>query len=419
MHIAIIVDCYYPSSKSGAKLIHDLGVEMRQQGHHVTIITPSEHVTENLRVTYEEGLQVARIKTGKLKGTSKVVRAYREASLSAHLWRQGREFFRAQNCDLIIFYSPSIFFGALAAKLKALWRCPAYLILRDIFPQWAVDAGVLHKGLVYKFFRWKELAQYAAADVIGVQSPANLEYFTKQRWGQDYQLEVLYNWTTLDEPPLPAADYRRQLKLQDKVVFFYGGNIGVAQDMDNIVRLAASLQQERQVHFLLVGEGSEVARLKALVAAGNLKNIQLLPPIGQQEYLAMLSEFDVGLVSLDRRLRTQNFPGKILGYMSAAKPMLCSLNPGNDLKTMVEANEAGLCCDNGEDERLRQHALALTRDAGLRGRLGENARHLLKKNFSVAAIAGQILTHFTAAPAVHYADVKQPQMPVGATLKVS
>lgn len=417
MHIAIIVDCYYPSAKSGAKLIHDLGTELRQQGHQVTIITPSEHVTENLKVTCEEGLQVARIRTGKLKGTAKIIRAYREANLSAHLWRAGKEFFRAQRCDLIVFYSPSIFFGALVAKLKGLWKCPAYLILRDIFPQWALDAGVLHKGLVYRFFCWKELEQYAAADVIGVQSPANLQYFARQR-RQNYRLDVLYNWTTLEEP-LATSDYRRQLGLQNKVVFFYGGNIGVAQDMDNILRLATSLRQEQQIHFLLVGEGSEVTRLKLLIAAGKLKNIQILPPVGQAEYLAMLSEFDIGLVSLDRRLRTQNFPGKILGYMSAAKPMLCSLNPGNDLKQMVEEHEAGLCCDNGDDERLYQHALALAGDAGLRARLGANARQLLKKNFAVAAIAGQILTHFTATPMVHYADLKQPALPVGATLKAS
>lgn len=416
MHIAIIVDCYYPSAKSGAKLIHDLGTELHRQGHQVTIITPSEHVTESLKVTYEEGLQVARIRTGKLKGTAKITRAYREMSLSAHLWRAGKGFFRAQRCDLIIFYSPSIFFGALVTKLKKLWSCPAYLVLRDIFPQWAVDAGVLHKGLIYRFFRWKELEQYAAADVIGVQSPANLEYFAGQRRRQNYRLDVLYNWTTLEEPRA-IADYRRQLGLEDKVVFFYGGNIGVAQDMDNILRLADRLRQQPQLHFLLVGEGSEVARLKSVIAASNLTNIQILPPVGQAEYLAMLSEFDIGLVSLDRRLRTQNFPGKILGYMSAAKPMLCSLNPGNDLKLMLEEHEAGLCCDNGDDERLYQHALALAGDARLRARLGANARRLLKKNFSVAATAAQILTHFTVTPMVHYADLKQPPVPMGATLK--
>jgi glycosyltransferase involved in cell wall biosynthesis len=196
---------------------------------------------------------IARIKTGQIKGAGRVLRCYREATLSATLWQKGKGFFQKHPCDLIIYYSPSIFFGSLVRKLKALWGCPAYLILRDIFPQWAVDMGILRKGLIHRFFRIKELEQYAAADLIGVQSPANLEYFRRELPHQPYQLEVLYNWTTLDSVTAHHSNYRVRLGLQEKIVFFYGGNIGVAQDMNNILRLARSLQNNPRVAFLLVG----------------------------------------------------------------------------------------------------------------------------------------------------------------------
>lgn len=416
MRISIIVDCYYPHSTASAKLVHDLGVELNNQGHSVTVITPNCQNAEDLQLSVESELLVARIKTGKLKGVNRVSRAIREVRLSETMWRKGKQFFRDHPCDLIIFYSPSIFFGPLVKRLKSLWKCPAYLILRDIFPQWAVDAGVMKKGLAYKFFRLKELEQYSAADVIGVQSPANLEYFAQSLPNKRYELEVVHNWTTLDKQEFVPSNYREQLGMQGKVVFFYGGNIGVAQDIDNIIRLAVALEAEPHIEFLLVGDGSEVERLKALIDEKALTNIRILPPVGQQEYLAMLSEFDVGLVSLDKRLQTQNFPGKILGYMYFSKPMLCSVNPGNDLKTMVERSEAGLCSLNGEDEELRLNALRLANDAELRQRIGQNARQLLERDFAVSMVARRILSHFKASPRLHYAGAEKPMAPATATL---
>jgi len=133
----------------------------------------------------------------------------------------------------------------------------------------------------------------------------------------------------------------------------------------------------------------------------------------------MLAEFDIGLMSLDRRLKTQNFPGKLLGYMSCAKPLLCSVNPGNDLKPMVERHEAGLCSVNGDDERFAANARALARDELLRRRLGRNSRQLLDRYFSVASVAAQILAHFTEAPAFEYAVEMGRELKVGVSLKAS
>jgi glycosyltransferase involved in cell wall biosynthesis len=108
----------------------------------------------------------------------------------------------------------------------------------------------------------------------------------------------------------------------------------------------------------------------------------------------MLSEFDVGLISLDRNLKTQNFPGKMLGYMYHSMPILASINPGNDLKEILEGRQAGLVCINGEDDLLAAHAHRLVRDEGYRRLLGKNARALLESTFSVSKAAGQILSHF-------------------------
>lgn len=398
MRVLILVDCYLPSPKSGAKLIHDLAEEFVRQGHETIVVTPDETLRARRRATSEDGITVVRVGSGRIKGAGKVIRAINEIRLSSIVWRACRDFFRETPCDLVVYYSPTIFFGALVRKLKQLWRCRTYLILMDIFPQWAVEAGVLREGsLPHRYFRRKEIQQYTVADAIGVQTPGNLEYFRRMGLSGRLHLEVLWPWSALHEGIIPRTDHRRRLGLEGKVVFFYGGNLGVAQDMDNLVRLAESLRTESDIHFVLMGSGSEVPRLNRVVRERGLGNISVLPPVGQGEYLGVLSEFDVGMVSLGHGLKTQNVPGKMLGYLEGAMPVLASINPGNDLKTLIEENDIGFVSINGESELFREHALSLARDPELRRRLGKNGRQLLEESFSTRRAALQILGHLSVA----------------------
>ncbi len=393
MRILLLVDCYLPSTKSSAKLVHDLADELARRGHAVTVAAPDDTLAKRYVLTDEQGVTVLRVRTGRIKGASKLVRALNEYRLSGVMWRAARHHFRAQPAELIVFYSPTIFFAPLVERLRRLWGAASYLILRDIFPQWAVDAGVLRPGsLPYRVFRRMELRQYAAADVIGVQSPANLAYFEAGHTRVEAPREVLFNWTPLQEP-VERPGLRERLGLVGKVVYFYGGNIGVAQDMDNLIRLARAMRDRPEAHFLFVGEGSEVPRLRALVEREGLANVTLHPALPQAQYLGAVGECDVGLISLDRQLKTHNFPGKLLSYMYHGLPVLASINPGNDLQQVVEAAEAGLVAINGDDETLRRHAEALADDAALRARLGANSRRLLESTFSVHAAADRILSH--------------------------
>ena len=393
MRVLILVDCYLPSQKSGAKLIHDLGIEFRRLDNDVTILTPSDQIDQNFEISIEDGLRVARVKTPRIKGASKPIRGLNEARLSSLVWQRAGRFLKENPSDLIVFYSPTIFWGALVRRLKCLWHCPAYLILRDIFPQWALEAGVLRPGLIYEYFRRKETDQYDNADVIGVQSPGDLAYFANNFADRDYRLDVLHNWTAKRENGLPKTDYRTRLGLQNKVVFFYGGSLGVAQDVDNIIRLASGLADHKDIRFLLVGSGTEVPRMQKVIAQKALKNVLLLLPIEQREYLAMVGEFDVGLITLDRRLTNHNIPGKLLAYLYWGIPVLASINPGNDLFKLIKENVAGICVENGKDQEFRDAAIKLSSDRPLRRLMGQSALSLLETTFSADRAARQILAH--------------------------
>ncbi|PKN82314.1 MAG: glycosyltransferase WbuB [Deltaproteobacteria bacterium HGW-Deltaproteobacteria-1] len=283
MRILLLVVYYLPSTMSSAKLIHDLASEFHRLGHDPVVVAPDESISDDTEVTRDNGIAVLRVRTGKIKTASRVLRGFNEARLSALIWEKGKRFFKDNPCDLIVYYSPTIFFGSLVKRLKKLYRCPSYLILRDIFPQWAVDAGVLKEGLAYRYFKLKESQNYRAADIIGVQSPANLNYFKENGLDRQYRTELLYNWAALKEDNIQPGNYRERMGLQGKVVFFYGGNLGVAQDMDNIIRLAKNIKNEQNVHFLLVGDGSEKSRLSSDIISSQITNVTIHDAVGQQE----------------------------------------------------------------------------------------------------------------------------------------
>ena len=383
-----------PSTKSSAKLMYDLGQDLLLKGHEVSIITVCEDIDEKIQISIEDGVNVVRVKSGKIDGANRYIRALNEFRLSSNIWKNGKDFFNNNTCDLVIWYSPSIFFGSLIKKIKMKNICFSYLILRDIFPQWALDTGILKKGIIFNFFKKVEIVQYENADIIGVQSPDNLLYFKNSNLYDKYKIEVLYNWTSLVNTENLKTDFRLKLGLQNKVVFFYGGNIGQAQDLQNIIRLASRIQNETSAHFLIVGDGTESIKLKKIISELQLKNISILKSVDQSTYFAMLSEFDVGLISLERNFRTSNFPGKMLGYMQYSKPILASINPGNDLKKILLDNNAGLVSINGDDDLLVKNCLYLIQNPDARNKIGNNGYNLLKNIFSVNKASSQILGHF-------------------------
>lgn len=391
MNILLIVDDYVPhSTKVAAKMMHELACEFIRLGHSVSVLTPNNS-NEPSAICTLDNVQIYSFTSGKIKNASKIVRAANETLLSFRAWSSFKHELSATRFDAIVYFSPSIFFGYLVKKLKKLWKAPSYLILRDFFPQWVIDNGMLKADSpITKYFRFFERINYEAADAIGIQPPKNLEWFAKTN-GMETKLKLLYNWAADDPVSDVPNTYRQKLGLEGKVVFFYGGNIGRAQDMMNIVRLADSLRNEPQAHFLIIGSGDEVELVRNAIDDYPLPNTTLLPSVSQDEFKQILAEFDIGLFSLHRDHTTHNIPGKLLGYMVQQKPILGSVNPDNDLKPIVETAQAGYITVNGDDKNFHANARKLLHDEKLRRAMGENAHKLLHQTFSVEAAAQSIL----------------------------
>lgn len=391
MKILLIVDDYLPHSfKVAAKMMHELALEFKRQGHEITVLIPKTEQDLDLCETQLDGIKVLSFKSGNFKNTSKIKRAINETRFSFKGWRLTKTFFKENPHDAIVYYSPSIFWGGIVGKLKELWNVPSYLILRDLFPQWAVDNGLLSKNsLRYLYFEYFESINYRNADYIGVMSPSSKSFF-KEKKEVFKKCEILYNWSKIEEVPLALGKHKIKLGLIDKIVFFYGGNIGHAQNMMNLVKLSMRFRGNSKVHFLFVGQGDEFDLVANTIKKEKLENLTLLPPVNQEIYSEMLNDFDIGLFSLHPNHTTDNFPGKLLGYMSYCKPILGSVNAGNDLKAVINNDKAGFISDTGEDDILYQNALKLVESQKLRTQVGHNGKKLLRKSFSVEEACNQI-----------------------------
>ena len=390
MKICMIVDDYMPSSiKVAAKMMHELACELVNQGHEVSVLTPDTSVS-SLSVEKLDGVNVYRFHSGEIKNVGKVKRAINETLLSWNAWKNSKDILKNNPHDLIVYYSPTIFFGPFIYMLKKQWNVKSYLVLRDFFPQWTIDNKILkrHSPVTY-YFKFFERINYAVADTIGVMSEKNLEWF-KNYYKTNKPLEVLYNWADLQMFEKENDRYRKKLGLEDKIVYFYGGNLGHAQDMMNIVKLAVNMKDEKKAHFVLVGAGDEYELIQKSIIEKNINNITLLPSVNQDEFKQMLAEFDIGLFTLNKNHKTHNFPGKLLGYMVQEMPILGSINHNNDLKNTLEEFNAGLVSVNGNDNLFYENARKLL-DKNLRKNMGLNAKKLLIDKFSVESAAKQII----------------------------
>ncbi|EOZ4667535.1 glycosyltransferase family 4 protein [Proteus mirabilis] len=396
MRLALIIDDYLPhSTRIGAKMFHELALELQSLGHNITVITPAENQQYSLYVDNLDGITVWRFKNGPIKNVKRISRAINETLLSYNAWKAIKHLVNKDSFDGIIYYSPSIFWGKLVNNLKKKCQCPSYLILRDLFPQWVVDAGMLKSGsLIEKYFRFFEQYSYKQASIIGLMSKKNLDFFYTHKNNKYYKCEVLRNWANTSEIPIKKEGYtsiRTSLNLQNKTIFFYGGNIGHAQDMENLMRLVKKMSIYPDAHFLFIGQGDEVDLINSLANKWNLSNFSYLPSVNQNEFKLILKEIDIGLFSLAAHHSAHNFPGKLLGYMANNIPILGSVNVGNDLLDLINHENAGFVHINGEDDDLFESAKKLYLDITLRKKCGHDAYKLLCKEFAVTSIASTLI----------------------------
>ena len=389
MRIALIADAFPPLRTSGAIQLRDLSMEFVRQGDEATVLVPSPGLTVPGQVESWNGVRVIRLRSPRTKDIGYGRRTLGELLMPYFMLRNLRRIGLAyERWDGVVWYSPTIFLGPLAGALKKASACRGYLIVRDIFPEWAVNMGLMGRGLPYLFFKTVEHHQYSVADTIGVQSPSNLAYF--DRWNRnDRCVEVLQNWLAR------ATDCGCSIRVAEtplagRKILVYAGNMGVAQGMGVLLDLAERMSHRRDIGFLFVGRGSDAQRLRVDAAERGLDNVLFFDEIDPTEIPGLYAQCHVGLVALDPRHKTHNIPGKFLSYMQSGLPVLASVNSGNDLIRMIEDEQVGSACTSGAATDLGRQAEALVEQIGQDTDIGSRCLQLAQRLFSPESAVQQI-----------------------------
>jgi glycosyltransferase involved in cell wall biosynthesis len=357
--IALIADAFPPIRTSCAVQLRDLSLELVKQGHQPIVIIPSFELTQPWSSEDFQGVQVLRLKAPKTKDINYVRRTIGEFLMPFVMLRNFRKSpFAAVKWDGVVWYSPTIFLGPFSKALKKMGGVRSYLILRDIFPEWAVNMGLMGRGLPYRFFKAVEDFQYSVADVIGVQTPANVAYFDSWKSQHNGRVEVLQNWLA-DAPNVGCSISVAASPLVGRTIFVYAGNMGVAQGMGVLLELAERLHSRKDIGFVFVGRGSDAQRLRLVAENRGLDNVVFFDEIDPTEIPGLYAQCHVGIVALDPRHKTHNIPGKFLSYMQAGLPVLASINPGNDLEEMINYEGVGRVCTDHSAVTMQRLAIDL------------------------------------------------------------
>ena len=394
MRIALIADTFPPLRTSGAVQLRDLSHEFVRQGHALTVLLPAADLSSPWLLEDFDGVQVLRLRAPKTKDINYVSRTINEFLMPFAMRRNLRKSPLAQQrWEGVVWYAPSIFHGPLANALKKASACKGYLIIRDIFPDWAVDMGLMGRGLPYKFFKAIANYQYSVADVIGIQTQGNQAYFADR---PGCKVEVLQNWLA-DAPNVGCSISVASGKLAGRTIFVYAGNMGVAQGMGVLLNLAQSLLPRTDIGFVFVGRGSDAQRLRADATKRGLVNVVFFDEIDPAEISGLYAQCHIGIVALDPRHKTHNIPGKFLSYMQAGLPVLASINRGNDLEGLILHEGVGRVCTDQSVETLQRLALELVdevaAESGSAGNVAVSVRckALSAKLFSPTAAVKQIV----------------------------
>lgn len=332
----------------------DLLREFVKQGHAIYAITPVERrKKQSTRLIRAEKATILKLRIGNTQKTNIIEKGLSTISIEPQFIRGIKKYFSNIKFDLILYTTPPITLCRAIEYVEKRDNAKSYLMLKDIFPQNAVDIGMLSvdgwKGILYKYFRNKEKKLYQISDYIGCMSQANVDYVLKNNPELiPEKVEICPNSIEVTDKSVDVREREAIRKKYDipleRKVFIYGGNLGRPQGIDFLIECLNSQKDNRNVFFLIVGDGTEYGKIYKYVAEKRPENVKLMNRLPKEDYDTMVAACDVGMIFLDHRFTIPNFPSRLLSYMQAKIPILACTDVNTDLgKTIVDGGFGWWC----------------------------------------------------------------------------
>ena len=384
---------------------HDIYADLLRQyigqGHTVYIVSPIEHKTncQNHLIIQEKQVFILKVNTGKIQKNNIIRKGINTVLLEKRFLSAIKKYWANVKFDLVLYPTPPITLAGVVRYIKKRDGAKTYLMLKDIFPQNAVDIGMLSKtglkGFIYRYFRRKEKQLYRISDYIGCMSPANVAYVLKHNPEISAgKVGLCPNAIEVQTPAALSLSERNTLRQKyglptGKKLFVYGGNLGKPQGIPFLIECLKTQAKNPNVFFLIVGDGTEYAKLEHYMQTDNPAHVKLLKRLPKEDFDHMLAACDVGMLCLDYRFTIPNFPSRLLAYMQAKLPILALTDPNTDVGQVIVQNGFGWWCPSNDTARFVE-LMAKIEQAPLT-QMGEKAYQYLVDNYQVKNVCNSIL----------------------------
>lgn len=390
MNILFLTLAHIESIEKTHNLYSDLCREFVKRGETVYVVCPSKSgKTEFVRESSNSGILY--VSTGEIEKTSLVKKGINTVLLGSRYKNAIKSCFDCK-FDLILYSTPPITLVNIVKYIKKRDKAITYLMLKDIFPQNAVDLGMMSKhgikSVIYKYFRHMETQLYNVSDFIGCMSPANVSYILEHN--KEIPPEKVHVSPNSVEPMVRvlSLDEKRRIREKynipsDKKIFIYGGNLGKPQGVSFIVECIREARKIPEAFFVVCGTGTDYNILADFVNSEHPDNLLLLNGLPKEEYEELAAAGDVGLIFLDYRFTIPNFPSRLLSYLQNSLPVLAVTDENSDVGDTVSENAFGWKYLSNDIEEFCKGILRIIEREDLQS-LGENGVFFLKNNYSVS-----------------------------------
>lgn len=334
----------------------DLLKEFSNRGDNVYVVSPIERrFKKSTYIIEEKNVKILRLKIGNIQKTNIIEKGISTVILEYQIIKGIKKYFNNIKFDLILYSTPPITFYKAIKYIKNRDKAISYLMLKDIFPQNAVDIGILSqsgiKSIIYKYFRKKEKNLYYISDYIGCMSEANVKYIIQHNKElNENKIEICPNSINVKDKSIDE-NIRKQIREKysipyNKKIFIYGGNLGRPQGIDFIIECLEYEKDNNDIFFIIVGDGTEFKKIFQYINNHNLNNVKLMNKVPKDEYDKLVAASDIGLIFLDYRFTIPNFPSRLLNYMQAKLPVIAATDLNSDIGIEIEKGKFGWSCNS-------------------------------------------------------------------------
>jgi glycosyltransferase involved in cell wall biosynthesis len=397
MHILLIHQAFAAIDEPGGTRHHELARFLAQRGHRVTVIaSPVSYLTgmakekpERGHETTEAGITILRTYTYPALHRSFIHRIFSFFSFMASSFWAG---LRVGQVDLVWGTSPPIFQAVTAWALARLKGVPLLLEIRDLWPAFAVQVGVLRQPLLIRASQWLEQFLYRHADEVVVNSPGFVTHVT-ERGARSVTLVPNGADPQMFDPGADGAAFRQRYHLGERFVALYAGAHGMSNDLGVLLQAADLLKDRPDIRLVFLGDGKEKPALQAQALAMGLENVCFAPPVAKEQMSDALAAADACIAILRSiPLYATVYPNKVFDYMAAGRPVVLAID--GVIRSVVEEADAGIFVPPGDAAALAQ-ALRTLADHPAKGlAMGEHGRRCIEDHFDRAVLAKQLAQLF-------------------------